>query len=82
MQDDDTEYLLKKQYYNLQEELEHYIKRQTLYEDMFEMMNKYNIRNAQERFLSVDLQKLINFFENKIDITKLKLRDIQHALEK
>ena len=61
-------------------DINEYTSRKNLYEQMTEMMNNYNVRNTQERFLLSDLHKLINFFEGKIDVENIKLRDIESEL--
>jgi hypothetical protein len=48
---------------------------------MIDTMINYNVRNSQERFLFIDLQKLVNFFESKIDIVEIKLKDVENALK-
>ena len=81
MQDEDNIYLLQKNRTELRNELNHYQSRKNLYERMVDMMTNFNIRNSQERFLLSDLHKLINFFESKIDVVQIKLKDIDSVLE-
>ena len=81
MQDEDNIYLLQKNRTELRNELNHYQDRKNLYERMVDMMANFNVRNSQERFLLSDLHKLINFFEAKIDVVQIKLKDIDSVLE-
>ena len=78
---EDNIYLLQKNRMELCNELNHYQDRKNLYERMADMMANFNVRNSQERFLLSDLHKLINFFEAKIDVVQIKLKDIDSVLE-
>jgi hypothetical protein len=78
---EDNIYLLQKNRIELRNELNHYQDRKNLYEHMVNMMINFNVRNSQERFLLSDLHKLINFFEAKIDVVQIKLKDVDSVLE-
>ena len=78
---EDNIYLLQKNRTELRNEINHYQDRKNLYERMADMMVNFNIKNSQERFLLSDLHKLINFFEAKIDVVQIKLKDINSVLE-
>ena len=76
MMSDDELYLLKKEETELREQYDEFHARKNLYQSMIDKMMNYEIKNTQERFLLSDLYKLINFFESKMDVTRIKLRDV------
>lgn len=78
---EDKQYLIQKEHLELTNNLNHYRERRNLYQHMIDTMINYNVRNSQERFLFIDLQKLVNFFESKIDIVEIKLKDVENALK-
>ncbi len=73
---DDALYLKKKEQLNLFEELIYYEERKRFYDSVMNMMASYKIKNTQERFLFSDIQKLVTYFEYKIEIIKIKLKDV------
>lgn len=73
---DDALYLKKKEQLNLFEELIYYEERKRFYDSVMNMMASYEIKNTQERFLFSDIQKLVTYFEYKIEIIKIKLKDV------
>jgi hypothetical protein len=73
---EDKLYLLRKKQMDLRNECNEYQGRKDLYERMSQMMTNFEVRSSQERFLLGDIHRLINFFEQKIDIVLLKLRDV------
>ena len=77
MNKDDKIYLLKKERLKLQTELFYFTEKKQLYESMINKMNNYDIKNSQERFLLADLQRLVCFFESKMDVIQIKLKDIE-----
>ena len=79
---EDKHYLLKKYYYELQSDIRVFEERIQVYTNMLNTLSKFDMRNAQERFMLSDLQRLIAFFESKVEVLKIKLRDIEFALEK
>ena len=79
MEMEDKQYLIQKEHLELTNNLNHYRERRNLYQHMIDTMINYNVRNSQERFLFIDLQKLVNFFESKIDIVEIKLKDVENA---
>jgi len=79
---EDKHYLLKKYRYELTNDIRIFEERMQMYTNMLNTLSKFDMRNSQERFLLSDLQRLIAFFESKVDVLKIKLRDIDSALEK
>jgi hypothetical protein len=73
---EDKIYLLEKKQFELKNQLSYFTEKKQLYENMIHQMNNHEIRNTQERFLLSDLQRLVCFFENKIDIIQIKLKDV------
>ena len=73
---EDKIYLLEKKQFELKNQLSYFTEKKQLYENMIHQMNNNEIKNTQERFLLSDLQRLICFFENKIDIIQIKLKDV------
>ena len=73
---EDKIYLLEKKQFELKNQLSYFTEKKQLYENMIHQMNNHEIKNTQERFLLSDLQRLICFFENKIDIIQIKLKDV------
>jgi conjugal transfer/entry exclusion protein len=79
---DDKHYLLKKYRYELTNDIRIFEERMHMYTNMLNTLSNFDMRNWQERFLLSDLQRLIAFFESKVYVLKIKLRDIDSALEK
>jgi hypothetical protein len=73
---EDKIYLLEKKQFELKNQLSYFTEKKQFYENMIHQMNNHEIKNTQERFLLSDLQRLICFFENKIDIIQIKLKDV------
>lgn len=73
---EDKIYLLEKKQFELKNQLSYFTEKKQLYENMIHQMNKYETRNTNERFLLSDLQRLICFFESKIDVIEIKLKDV------
>ena len=73
---EDKIYLLEKKQFELKNQLSYFTEKKQLYENMIHQMNNHEIKNTQERFLLSDLQRLICFFESKIDIIEIKLKDV------
>ena len=80
MNEEDKKYLLQKDQHDLLTDFKNFEDRKKLYESMYEMMEKFNFISTQERIILSDLGRLISFFESKMDIVKLKLRDIEIML--
>ena len=80
MNEEDKKYLLQKDQHDLLTDFKNFEDRKNLYENMYEMMEKFNFISTQERIILSDLGRLISFFESKMDIVKLKLRDIEIML--
>jgi hypothetical protein len=81
MNKEDKIYLLKKERLKLQTELFYFTEKKQLYESMIHKMNNYDIKNSQERFLLADLQRLVCFFESKMDVIQIKLKDIEEIFD-
>jgi hypothetical protein len=81
MNKEDKIYLLKKERLKLQTELFYFTEKKQLYESMINKMNNYDIKNSQERFLLADLQRLVCFFESKMDVIQIKLKDIEEIFD-
>ena len=79
---EDKHYLLKRYRYELESDVRIFEERIQVYTNMLNTLSKFDMRNAQERFMLSDLQRLIAFFESKVEVLKIKLRDIEFALEK
>jgi hypothetical protein len=77
---EDKLYLLKKRQIELRNEYNEFQARKDLYERMVQLTNEFQVRSSQERFLLGDLHRLINFFEQKGEITLLKLRDVDSEI--
>jgi hypothetical protein len=81
MNKEDKIYLIKKERLKLQTELFYFTEKKQLYESMINKMNNYDIKNSQERFLLADLQRLVCFFESKMDVIQIKLKDIEEIFD-
>ena len=79
---EDKHYLLKRYRYELESDVRIFEERIQVYTNMLNTLSKFDMRNPQERFMLSDLQRLIAFFESKVEVLKIKLRDIEFALEK
>ena len=79
---EDKHYLLKRYRYELESDVRIFEERIQVYTNMLNTLSKFDMRNPQERFMLSDLQRLIAFFESKVEVLKIKLRDIDSALEK
>ena len=71
--EDDKDYLLKKEEFDLREEYSIYQAKKRIYESMVDMMINYT-HTVQERFLLSDLHKLINVFDQKSEVVLIKLQ--------
>jgi hypothetical protein len=81
MNKEDKIYLLKKERLKFQTELFYFTEKKQLYESMINKMNNYDIKNSQERFLLADLQRLVCFFESKMDVIQIKLKDTEEIFD-
>ena len=77
---EDKIYLLRKMQMEIRAEINEHVDKKQMYEQMVNTMTSLHISSSQERFLLSDLHKLINFFESKVDVAHIKLRDVESEL--